>query len=71
MYIACTYCSRRVHNFINMYIHVFTMYRALCTDLHILVHVVRIPDESMSSVQTAAELFNKGWSCAAELFNKG
>ena len=45
MYIACTYSSRLVHNFINMYIHVCTMYRALCTDLHILVHVVRIPDE--------------------------
>jgi hypothetical protein len=44
MYIACTYSSRLVHNFINMYIHVCTMYRALCTDLHILVHVVRIPD---------------------------
>jgi hypothetical protein len=27
-----------------MYIHVCTMYRALCTDLQILVHVVRIPD---------------------------
>ncbi len=24
--------------------HVCTMYRALCTKLHILVHVVRIPD---------------------------
>ena len=46
MYIACTYSSRLVHNFINMYIHVCTMYRALCTDLQILVHVVRvrIPD---------------------------
>ena len=47
MYIACTYSSRLVHNFINMYIHVCTMYRALCTDLHILVHVVRIPDEEL------------------------
>ena len=27
-----------------MYMHVCTMYRALCTKLHILVHVVRIPD---------------------------
>ena len=27
-----------------MYIHVCTMYRALCTELQILVHVVRIPD---------------------------
>ena len=27
-----------------MYIHVCIMYRALCTDLQILVHVVRIPD---------------------------
>ena len=46
MYIACTYMFILVHNFINMYIHVCTMYRALCTDLQILVHVVRIPDAS-------------------------
>ena len=44
MYIACTYMFILVHNFINMYIHVCTMYRALCTNLQILVHVVRIPD---------------------------
>ena len=44
MYIACTYMFIHVHTFINMYIHVCTMYRALCTDLQILVHVVRIPD---------------------------
>ena len=44
MYIACTYMFILVHNFINMYIHVCIMYRALCTDLQILVHVVRIPD---------------------------
>jgi hypothetical protein len=43
-YIACTYCWRLVHKFINMYMHVCTMYIALCTKLHILVHVVRIPD---------------------------
>ncbi len=44
MYIACTYCSRYVHSFINLYIYVCTLYRALRTDLHILVHMVRIPD---------------------------
>ncbi len=33
-----------VHNFINIYMHVCTMYRALCTKLHIHIHVVRIPD---------------------------
>ncbi len=33
-----------VCNFVNMYIHVFTMYRDVCTDLPILVQVVRIPD---------------------------
>ena len=49
MYIACTYSSRLVHNFINMYIHVCTMYRALCTDLQILVHVVRIPDVGLGA----------------------
>ncbi len=48
MYIACTFMFILVHNFINMYIHVCTMYRALCTDLQILVHVVRIPDDRMS-----------------------
>jgi hypothetical protein len=39
------YSSTLVHNLIYMYIHVCTMYRALYTDLHILVHVVRIPDD--------------------------
>jgi hypothetical protein len=41
---TCTYMFILVHEFVNMYIHVCTMYRALCTDLQILVHVVRIPD---------------------------
>ena len=44
MYIVCTYMFILVHNYMNMYIHVCTMYRAVCTDLQILVHVVRIPD---------------------------
>ena len=35
-----------VRNFVNMYIHVCTMYRDVCTDLPILVQVVRIPDVS-------------------------
>ncbi len=33
-----------VRNFVNMYIHVCTMYGDACTDLPILVQVVRIPD---------------------------
>ncbi len=33
-----------VRNFVNMYIHVCNMYRDVCTDLPILVQVVRIPD---------------------------
>jgi hypothetical protein len=45
MYIACTYMFMPVRNFVNMYIHVCTMYRDVCTDLPILVQVVRIPDE--------------------------
>jgi hypothetical protein len=48
MYIlACTYMFmlQVVRNFVNMYIHVFTMYRDVCTDLPILVQVVRIPDD--------------------------
>ncbi len=44
MYIACTYMFMPVRNFVNMYIHVCTMYRDVCTDLPILVQVVRIPD---------------------------
>jgi hypothetical protein len=45
MYIACTYMFMPVRNFVNMYIHVCTMYRDVCTDLPILVQVVRIPDD--------------------------
>ncbi len=44
MYIACTYMFMPVRNFVNMYIHVCTMYSDVCTDLPILVQVVRIPD---------------------------
>jgi hypothetical protein len=44
LYMLCTYSSILVHNFIYMYIHVCTMYRDVCTDLPILVQVVRIPD---------------------------
>jgi hypothetical protein len=48
MYIACTYMftGMPVRNSVNlnMYIHVCTMYRDVCTDLPILVQVVRIPD---------------------------
>ncbi len=58
MYIACTYCSRYVHRFINLYIHVCTMYRALCTDLHILVHMVRIPDGYIMSSTGTSYIFN-------------
>ena len=66
MYIACTYMFILVHNFINMYIHVCTMYRALCTDLQILVHVVRIPDDNFKSYWqvTNLNLRFKSWSAA-------
>ncbi len=50
-YIICTYRSLHVHNFIYLYIHVCTMYRTVCTDLHILVHVVRIPDAGLGAGQ--------------------
>jgi hypothetical protein len=49
MYIACTYMFMLVRNFVNMYIHVCTMYRDVCTDLPILVQVVRIPDAATAS----------------------
>ena len=49
MYIACTYMFMPVRNFVNMYIHVCTMYRDVCTDLPILVQVVRIPDDGYAN----------------------
>jgi hypothetical protein len=52
IYMPCTYRSIRVHNFIYMYIHVCTMYRALCTYLKILVHVVRIPEAEIEFGQS-------------------
>ena len=52
MYIACTYMFMPVRNFVNMYIHVCTMYRDVCTDLPILVQVVRIPDAGIYQVYT-------------------
>ena len=52
MYIACTYMFMPVRNFVNMYIHVCTMYRDVCTDLPILVQVVRIPDEGTLRLAT-------------------
>ena len=33
-----------VYKIVNMYVHVCTMFRHVCTDLPIHVHVVRIPD---------------------------
>ena len=51
MYIACTYMFMPVRNFVNMYIHVCTMYRDVCTDLPILVQVVRIPDDVYTFLQ--------------------
>ncbi len=53
MSIACTYMFMLVRNLVNMYIHVCTMYRDVCTDLPILVQVVRIPDEFQSEVRSA------------------
>ena len=58
MYIACTYMFILVHNFINMYIHGCTMYRALCTDLQILVHVVRIPDDFYNLFNIDIDLYH-------------
>ncbi len=51
MYIACTYMFMLVRNLVNMYIHVCTVYRDVCTDLPILVQVVRIPDEGQSGLR--------------------
>ncbi len=53
MYKGCTYMFMPVRNFVNMYIHVCTMYIDVCTDLPILVQVVRIPDVSQISVQSS------------------
>ncbi len=38
-----------VRDFVNMYIHVCTMYRDVCTDLPFLVQVVRIPDVELGT----------------------
>ncbi len=45
MYIPCTYMLIPVCKLVNMYVHVCTMFRHVCTDLPILVQVVRIPDD--------------------------
>ena len=55
MYIACTYMFMLVRNLVNMYIHVCTMYRDVCTDLPILVQVVRIPDADSEGEESIAE----------------
>jgi hypothetical protein len=44
MYIPCTYMFMSVCQFMNIYVHVCTMFRHVCTVLPILVQVVRIPD---------------------------
>ncbi len=46
-----------VRNFVNMYIHVCTMYRDVCTDLPILVQVVRIPDGMYQDVLVCTMLW--------------
>ncbi len=47
------YMFMPVRNFVNMYIHVCTMYRDVCTGLPILVQVVRIPDAESESGRSA------------------
>jgi hypothetical protein len=59
MYIACTYMFMPVRNFVNMYIHVCTMYRDVCTDLPILVQVVRIPDEPLGIAKASIASIGK------------
>jgi hypothetical protein len=49
MYIPCTYMFMSVCKCMNIYVHVCTMFRHVCTVLPILVQVVRIPDEYMKS----------------------
>ena len=44
MYIPCTYMFMSVCQCMNIYVHVCTMFRHVCTVLPILVQVVRIPD---------------------------
>ncbi len=48
MYISCTYMFTIECKLVNMYIHVCTMFRHVCTDLPILVQVVRIPDAGVA-----------------------
>jgi hypothetical protein len=43
------YMYTHVHEFINMYIHVCTMFRHVYTVLQYLVQGVRIPDEALTS----------------------
>ncbi len=45
---TCTYMGIRVHKFMNMYIHVCTMFRHIYTVLPYPVQGGRIPDESES-----------------------
>ncbi len=69
MYIPLNTCTK----FIYMYIHVCTMYRVICTDLQILVHVVRIPDECADKKQCrpgAASAFYPGCALAELLVAK-
>ncbi len=44
MYIPCTYMFMSVCKCMNIYVHVCTMFRHVCTVLPLLVQVVRIPD---------------------------
>ncbi len=42
--LPCTYTFMSACNLVNLYIHVCTIFRHICTVLPILVQVVRIPD---------------------------
>ncbi len=63
-YVPCTYMFMTVCKLVNMYIHVCTMFRHVCTNLPILVQVVRIPDDSCTAEdrtwQTTAKLHTAG-----------
>ncbi len=48
MYILCTYMFMSVCKCMNIYVHVCTMFRHVCTVLPILVQVVRIPDAGLA-----------------------
>ncbi len=57
-----------VRNFVNMYIHVCTMYRDVCTDLPSLVQVIRIPDASYIPPDRTSRTATSAWTTARSLW---